>query len=183
MPREATPLVLSDLSAFVRNLGRASNIRQTAEPPPPGHVELQNLIAPAAGFKNLQALKGTPPGPLPARAALRLSENAHRTLMQCDGDGRLVRWLAKFTIQRMAMRVLWTRFEAKRFFTEREVNAIRRTAHAFGDHATLKRELVNHRRLARKSDCSEYRKLPARADDEVRALLTAWRARIAAGAT
>lgn len=59
----------------------------------------------------------------------------------------------------------------------------RHRPHAFGDHATLRRELVNHRLLARKSDCSEYRKLPAPADDEVRALLTAWRTRVAAGAS
>ncbi len=47
----------------------------------------------------------------------------------------------------------------------------------FFDHATLRRELVNHRLMARKSDCSEYHKLPVRPDDEARALLTAWRAR------
>ena len=45
------------------------------------------------------------------------------------------------------------------------------------DPLTLRRELICHRLLARKSDCSEYRKLPVRPDNEVRALLTAWRAR------
>jgi hypothetical protein len=97
--------------------------------------------------------------------------------MQFDAEGRLLRWPTKFTVQRMAMWVLWTRFEAKRPYTEREVNAVLRAANAFGDHVTLRRELINHRLLARKSDCSEYRKLAARPDDEVRALLTAWRAR------
>jgi len=182
MPREATPLLVCDLSTFARHLGRALSARLITDAAPPGHVELQNLIARAAGFRNLQALKSAPPEPLRERAALPLSENARRALIQFDADGRLVRWPAKFTIQRMAMWVLWTRFEAKRRYTEREVNAILRAAHAFGDHATLRRELVNHRLLARKSDCSEYRKLPAGADDEVRALLTAWRARVAAGA-
>ena len=71
---------------------------------------------------------------------------------------------------------LWTLFDAKRIYTEREINTILRSAHAFGDHATLRRELVNHRLLARKSDCSAYWKLPARPDDEVRSLLSAWRA-------
>ena len=74
------------------------------------------------------------------------------------------------------MWVLWTRFEAKRVYTEREINAILRTANAFGDHVTLRRELIDHKLLTRKSDCSEYRKLPARPDHEVRALLGAWRA-------
>ena len=77
----------------------------------------------------------------------------------------------------MAMWVLWTRFDAKRVYTESEVNTILKSANAFGDHVTLRRELINHRLLARKSDCSEYRKLPVRPDGEVQALLTAWRAR------
>lgn len=173
MAPEATPLVVADLSAFARNLSRA--LAERAEPP--GHVEMLNLIARAAGHRNVQALKAAPPAPLPAQAALPLSENARRTLMQFDADGRLVRWPTKFTVQRLAMWVLWTRFDAKRSYTEREVNTILRGAHTFGDHATLRRELVEHRLLARKSDCSEYRKLPARADDETRAMLAAWRAR------
>jgi hypothetical protein len=80
-------------------------------------------------------------------------------------------------VQRLAMWVLWTHFEAKRIYTEAEVNAVLKTLNDFGDHVTLRRELIDHRLLARKSDCSEYRKLPARPDAETRALLTAWRAR------
>jgi len=182
MAREATPLVVQDLSSFARSLSRALAVRHAAALEPPAHVELQNLIARAAGYRNLQALKAAPPEPVPADAALPLSDNARRTLAQFDVEGRLVRWPTKFTVQRMAMWVLWTRFEAKRKYTEREVNAILKTAHAFGDHATLRRELVNHQLLARKSDCSEYRKLPARPDDEVRALLTTWRSRQAPAA-
>jgi len=182
MAREATPLVVQDLSTFARSLGRALAARHSATLEPPAHLELQNLIARAAGYRNLQALKAAPPEPVPPEAALPLSDNARRTLAQFDVEGRLVRWPTKFTVQRMAMWVLWTRFEAKRKYTEREVNAILRTANAFGDHATLRRELINHRLLARKSDCSEYSKLPARPDDEVRALLTTWRSRQASAA-
>ena len=57
-----------------------------------------------------------------------------------------------------------------------------RSANAFGDHVTLRRELINHQLLARKSDCSEYWKVAARPDAEVRALLAAWRARQRVGA-
>jgi hypothetical protein len=183
MSREATPLVVADLSSFARSLGRALAARQAAAQDPPGHVELQNLIARAAGFRNLQALKASPPEAVPERAALPLSDNARRALMQFDGFGRLVRWPTRFTVQAMAMWVLWTRFDGKRTYTEREVNAILKDANTFGDHVTLRRELINHRLLARKSDCSEYRKLPVRPGDEVRALLTAWRSRSATGTT
>ena len=182
MAREATPLVVQDLSSFARNLNRALIARQTIAPEVPGHVELQNLIARAAGYRNLQALKAAPPESPPPRAALPLSDNARRTLLQFDADGRLVRWPAKFTVQRMAMWVLWTRFDGKRVYTEREVNAILKASNDFGDHVTLRRELINHRLLTRKSDCSEYRKLSVCPDDEVLALLTACRSRSATGA-
>ncbi len=177
MARQATPLVVQDLSSFARALARSLAARQAKATAPPGHVEWLNLVARAAGFRNLQALKAAPPAPLPEHAALPLSDNARRTLMQFDAEGRLVRWPAKYSVQRLAMWVLWTLFDGKRLYTEPEVNAVLRQANAFGDHVTLRRELINHRLMSRKSDCSEYRKLPARADDEVRALLTAWRAR------
>lgn len=176
MARVATPLVIADLSSFARNVAQALAAHHAAKLKLPGHVELQNLIARSAGFRNLQALKADTSAPPAADLPQPLSENARRTLMQFDAEGRLVRWPTKFTIQRMAMWVLWTRFDGKRVYSEREVNAILRTANAFDDHATLRRELINHKLLARESDCSAYRKLPARPDDEIRALLTAWRA-------
>ncbi|WP_242481174.1 DUF2087 domain-containing protein [Rubrivivax gelatinosus] len=182
MSREALPLVAPDLSAFARSLGSALKTRPSAEPP--GHVELLNLLARAAGHRNVQALRAASERPLPAaplaaedRPVLPLSANARKALMQFDSRGRLVRWPHKFSVQRLAMWVLWTLFDGRRRYSEREVNAILVTANAFGDHVTLRRELVNHRLLARKSDCSEYWKLPARPDTEAQALVAAWRAR------
>ncbi len=187
MTRQTTSLVVHDLSSFTRSLARSL----AAHPALPGHVELQNLIARAAGFRNLQALKAAPPEPVaadlssmvpPPAEPAPLSDNARRALAQFDAQGRLMRWPTKFTIQRLAMWPLWMLFEAKRSYTEREVNAILRSANAFGDHVTLRRELINHQLLARKSDCSEYWKVAARPDAEVRALLAAWRARQRVGA-
>ncbi|MBL8288310.1 MAG: DUF2087 domain-containing protein [Rubrivivax sp.] len=195
MTRLALPFTAPDLSAFARSLGRALKARHAHDPAPPGHNELLNLIAAAAGHRNFQSLRAALAAPatpaaaiLPAAAATTaapaapatpatLSDNARKALGQFDAAGRLVRWPVKFSVQRLVMWVLWTRFEGKRVYSEREVNAILKDANAFGDHVTLRRELVNHRLLTRKSDCSEYRKLAARADDETRALLHAWRAR------
>lgn len=181
MSADPLPFAVPDLSAFARALGSALQARHADRPEPPGHVETLNLIARALGHRNVQSLRASLRSPAAARAQAEspapLSANARKTLAQFDDQGRLVRWPNKFTVQRMAMWILWTRFDAKRLYTEREVNAILRAANAFGDHVTLRRELVNHGLLARKSDCSEYRKLPARPDDEVRALLHAWRAR------
>ena len=91
-------------------------------------------------------------------------------------SGRRLRRPVKFTVQRMAMGLLWMRFEVKRICTEKEVNAILTEANCFGDPVTLRRELINHRLMARKRDCSRYSKLPARPDDEGRLMMKAWRA-------
>jgi hypothetical protein len=183
MPRSNLPVFVPDLSGFARALGRALKARHATHAAPPGHSEVLNLIAQALGHRNYQSLRArpcapsTPKTPLPNSAPIALTAHARRTLAQFDDEGRLLRWPVKYSVQRMAMWVLCARFEAKRVYTEREVNSILRTANAFGDHVTLRRELVNHRLLTRKSDCSEYRKLAARPDTETRALLTAARAR------
>ncbi len=181
MPREAIPLVAPDLSAFARSLGRA--LAERTDPKPPGHVELLNLIARAAGHRNVQALRAshtTPTAPLAVEdrpQPLPLSANARKALQQFDSRGRLLRWPTKYSVQRLALWALWTLFDMDRVYTEKEVNAVLKAANTFGDHVILRRELVDHRLLARKSDCSEYRKLPARPEAEERALLAAWRAR------
>jgi hypothetical protein len=181
MPREAISFVVPDLSLFARSLTRALAERDAAKPP--GHVEMLNLVARAAGHRNVQALQAAlkaPAAPLAAEdqaPAVPLTETARRTLKQFDSRGRLVRWPSKFSVQRLAMWILWTRFDSRRVYTEKEVNAVLMAANTFSDHVTLRRELVDHRLLTRKSDCSEYRKLPARPDEETRALLAAWRAR------
>jgi hypothetical protein len=178
MPREAIAFVIPDLSAFARTLGRA--LAERSETTPPGHVEMLNLVARAAGYRNVQTLRAAQALPAPAddrSPPPALTDHARRALRQFDREGRLVRWPTKFSVQRLAMWVLWTRFETRRVYSEKEVNAVLKAANAFDDHVTLRRELIVHRLLTRKSDGSEYRKLPARPDLEARALLSAWRAR------
>ena len=195
MSKEVFSIRIDDVSSFARSLGEALRERHAARPAPPGQVELLNLIARARGQRNWQALRrslsalplAAAPVPVaavrssaPARSgadAVPLSANARKALAYFDDRARLQRWPVKFSIQKLVMWVLWTRFDAKRVYTESEVNAVLKEANAFSDHVTLRRELINHRLMARKSDCSEYRKLPARPDDETRALLGAWRAR------
>ncbi len=187
MSKELFAIQIADVSAFARTLGHALHERHAAKPAPPGQVELLNLIARTQGQRNWQALRqvlrlvpAVPPttrSAAPSSAAAPLTDNARKALAHFDRHGRLMRWPVKFSIQKLVMWVLWTRFDAKRSYTESEVNAILKAANLFFDHATLRRELINHQLMARKSDCSDYRKLPARPDEEARALLTAWRAR------
>lgn len=187
MARTPTPLVIADLSSFARQLARALADSAT----PPSHLQFLNQIARAAGYRNLQALQAGAPQAVPAMAAdvspadaapvdaapVPLSDTARRALLQFDTAGRLQRWPAKYSVQRLILWPLWARFEPRRSYTEAEVNTVLKAANTFGDHVTLRRELVNHRLLARESDCSAYWKLPARPDDEARALMAAWRER------
>lgn len=184
MSRIPLSFVVADASQFARALGASLKTRHEAGSPPPGHVELLNLVARALGHRNLQALQAARPPSLPESplapedrpAAPALSTTARKALLQFDSRGRLLRWPNKFSVQKLAMWVLWTQFDGRRSYTEPEVNQILKAANAFGDHVTLRRELINHRLMSRKSDCSEYRKLPVRPDDETRAMLGAWRA-------
>lgn len=184
MPRSPLSFVVPDASLFAKALGQSLQTRHAAGQPPPGHVELLNLLARALGHRNLQSLQAAtlvPSLPAPVLAAEdrpppnKLSDNARKALGQFDSRGRLLRWPVKYSVQALAMWVLWTLFDGRRVYTEAEVNQVLKAANAFGDHATLRRELINHKLMTRKSDCSEYRKLPAQPDAEARALLQAWR--------
>ena len=180
MPRTDVPLHAADISRFAKSLAR--ELKQTHElaQRPPGHVELLNMLARAAGFRNYQSLKARPaaaaPIPAPAPAAV-LTDTAVRALRQFDGHGRLLRWPIKYSVQRLMLWGLWMRFDARRRYSEREVNDILNAWHGFGDHCTLRRELVNHQLLGRRSDGSEYRKLPRRPEPEAMALMRALRER------
>lgn len=185
MPRQMVPLHADDISLFAKALARQLHDAHERQPRPPGHVELLNMLARAAGFRNFQSLKVQPPavsawsapaGVLPS-AEPPLSDTAAKALRQYDEHGRLTRWPIKFSVQRMMLWGLWMRFDARRKYTEREVNEILNAWHLFGDHCTLRRELVNMRLLERKPDGSEYRKVAARPDAETMALMRALRAR------
>ena len=182
MEREPVPLAAPDLSLFARALGRALHERHARDPAPPGHVELLNLLARAAGHRNVQSLRAAALRPLPRSrhaedppAPMPLTDRARKALQMYDAQGRLVRWPNKYSVQCLVLWPLWMQFDARRVYREADVNAVLNAWHLFGDHAILRRELVNHRLIARKDDCSEYRRLPARPDPETRWFLHAWR--------
>lgn len=176
MPRTEVPLHAADIASFARSLGRELKRSHEQVQRPPGHVELLNMLARAAGFRNFQGLRARPVAPA-AAAGPALTPTAAKALRQFDTQGRLTRWPIKYSVQRLMLWGLWMRFDARRRYSEREVNELLNAWHLFGDHCTLRRELVNMKLLTRKSDGSEYRKLPQRPDAEVVALLRALRAR------
>jgi hypothetical protein len=184
--RERTPLVAADLSAFAKALRTQLAERIDSGAGLPGHVEMLNLLARAAGHRNVQALKAA------AKSAARTVPAAHRwhgpknpaltpaadrALRVFDAQGRLLRWPSKRAEQVLALWCLWMAFDGKRRYSEREVNEVINTHHTFGDHCLLRRELVEMKLLERTPGGEQYRKLAARPDEETAALLRAVRSR------
>jgi hypothetical protein len=168
MPRELTPLVAADLSTFAKNLRTQWAERHAQGAGVPSHVEMLNLLARSAGHRNLQALRATRATSLPRVAAATrgprdaaLSEAANRALRLFDATGRLTRWPTKRALQVLVLWALWLRFDAKRRYSEREVNEVLNTHHAFGDHCLLRRELIEMKLLTRTPGGAEYRKVAA----------------------
>ena len=188
MTRSAISLHVSDLSAFARSLRRSLAEHLAQHRDVPTHQALLNQLARASGHRNLQALQAVQARARPAPAARAaptsiptttpsLTPAAAKALSSFDAAGRMARWPHKYSVQRLALWVMWMQFEPRRVYTEREVNAVLKAWHTWGDHVTLRRELINDRLLTRKADGSQYRKLPARPGDEARAVMAAWRAR------
>jgi hypothetical protein len=130
-----------------------------------GHCEMLNLLARGAGFRNFQhyraqalaqeQLEAGAPSPDPAVDYAWLRQQ----LRFFDAAGALARWPSKYSQQVPCLWVLWSRLPARVALSEREVNALLAANHRFGDHALLRRELVNHKLLARPNDCSSYRRI------------------------
>lgn len=186
MPRELIACPVQDLSSFAKSLRQqlAEHLLADAADAPklPSHLSFMNMVARAAGHRNLQALRAAPAPALsrgPARGPRNpgLSGAADRALRQFDASGRLMRWPTKYSVQRYAMWGLWLHFDAKRPYTEREVNSILQDRHSFGDHCTLRRELITMKLLERTAGGAEYRKVAARPEADVAALLHELRAR------
>lgn len=186
MPRELTPLVAADLSTFAKTVRAQWAERHAQGMGVPSHVEMLNLLARAAGHRNVQALRATRATNL-SRAATpthgprdaSLSEAANRALRLFDATGRLARWPTKRSLQVLVLWGLWLHFDTKRRYSEREVNEVLNAHHEFGDHCLLRRELIEMKLLTRTPGGAEYRKIAARPDAEVIALLGALRQRAA----
>lgn len=174
MPRESFPLLVDDLSTFAKSL-RTQLLAHTTTP---GHQTLLNMLARAAGHRNLQTLQARPPAPPLAATPTTPAEHSEivrRTLRLFDDQGRLTRLPVKRSLQLMSLWGLWMRFDAKRPYREREVNEILNAWHLFGDHCTLRRDLVTQKLLARTADSLVYSKLPARPGPDAMVLMRALR--------
>lgn len=73
-----------------------------------------------------------------------------------DGENRLVVFPAKRKMKLQALFYLASKFEKGKIYTEKEVNELLNQRHTFGDPATLRRELYDHRFIGRKPSGASY---------------------------
>ena len=166
MSKQLVPLALPDLSAFAKSLRK-----QLAElGHAPTHVELLNLLAKSAGHQNFQALRA---GLIPAPAEQAHNARVEKVIRHFDAAGRMQRWPGKTSHQDLCLWVIWSRIPRDTRFSEREVSEIIINAHAFGDHALLRRSLVDMKMLARTPDGKVYRRIEKQPDADAIALMAA----------
>ncbi|AWD21503.1 DUF2087 domain-containing protein [Fuscovulum blasticum] len=172
MTRTLVPLLVADLSAFTRALAR----QLTAAESPPSHQTLMNMLARAAGFRNLQHLGAaqaaaarldSPPPPPEAVDHTLVA----RALNQFDATGRLVGWPARRNVQVLCLWALWARLPVGGSRTERQFSALLNGLHSFGDAALLRRDMVMLGLIRRAPDGTDYARLEQRPPPEARALI------------
>src|SRR6202022_186981 len=142
MSRISLPFATDDISALARSLrGQLSTADHL-----PGHVELLNMLARSAGYRNYQHFRAQAAAHDRLEAAAAAADpvdhlQVERAARHFDLRGRLIRWPAKASHQKLCLWGLWVCIPAGEIFAERQINEIVRTRHLFGDHALLRRAL------------------------------------------
>jgi hypothetical protein len=172
MSRTVLPLHAGDISAFARSLNHQIAESEHA----PSHVQLLNMLARSAGFRNYQHFRAQAEAreriesyepPQPAVDYVEIQ----RLARYFDAKGRLQQWPAKLTQRIQCLWVLWSRIPARKVFSENELNQLLKGNHQFGDPALLRRELFDNRMVSRTADCREYRRIERRPPPEAVALI------------
>lgn len=163
MSRDIFPYEVPDMALLAKTLKRELENRDKS----PGHVEFLNILSRAAGFRNFQHLRASKAAEARGKAPVLPQEPVDHARVEAalrcfDGDGVLTRWPARTSIQQLCLWPLWAAFNAEQDMSEKEVNAVLKAHHAFGDHVLLRREMVNQKLLQRTPDCRIYRRVERR---------------------
>jgi len=172
MSRTVFPYATNDISALARSIGR--ELQSTPEKP--GHVQILNMLARGAGFRNFQHLRAQHEAEARLERAPAAPEpvdfvRVERIARYFDAAGRFIRWPSKASHRDLCLWVMWSRWPAGAVLAEREVNHLLNAHHLFGDHALLRREMVDTGLLSRTPDCREYRRLEKKPPADAVALI------------
>jgi hypothetical protein len=165
MSRQIHSLQIADLSAFARAL----RDQITRHDGTPSHVEMLNMLARSAGFRNYQHFKSVTEEVPPADPVdLTLVEKVSRHF---DADGVLMHWPAKNSLQPLCLWALWARMEPGRDYPDSENTRLLNAWASFGDHALLRRSMVDMGYVERTVDGRGYRRIEQKPPAELSALL------------
>lgn len=172
MSKTLLPFAVKDVSALARALGRELGETERKL----GHVQLLNILARAAGYRNFQHFRAQAAAGARLEAPLPAPDPVDHLLVErmarhFDAEGRMIRWPAKTSHQQLCLWVIWSRLPADRALSEPQINALIQAAHLFGDHAILRRELFNTGLVDRTQDCRVYRRVERRPPAEALALI------------
>ncbi|MBS1182533.1 MAG: hypothetical protein H6Q99_2413 [Proteobacteria bacterium] len=172
MSRDTFPFVAPDVSALAKALGRELGLIDGQ----PGHVQLLNMLTRAVGYRNFQHFRATfvaegrlsEPQAVPEPVDYALVK---RVAGHFDAEGRLVRWPSRYGHQSLALWVLWSRLAAGAVYSEFDVSVIIRNNHLFGDHALIRRAMIDVGLIVRTPDGREYRRVERKPPGEALALM------------
>lgn len=111
-------------------------------------------------------------------AAAQSTERVKKALRYFDATGQMQSWPAKQSQQALCLWAIWCAIPPGERFDEAEINRFITEAHTFGDHAILRRSLVDAGMLARTPEGRLYRRIEVTPDTEASALLDALDARV-----
>ena len=174
------PFAVADLSGLAKSL----RAQLAALDHPPSHAEMLNILAKGAGYANFQHLRAD------SEAAGRLSAappedpvdhaRLEKVLRHFDAEGRMIRWPGRTNHQDLCVWAIWAAIPADTRLGEAEINRIIIDAHTFGDHAILRRLMVDMGLLIRTPDGRLYRRVERKPEPDAAALIAAIRQRRAA---
>ena len=180
MSKLHVPFAVADVTTLARSLRDQLGKLDHA----PSHVEMLNMLARANGHANFQHLRAD------AQAQSRLSTTppeervdharVEKVLRHFDDAGTMIRWPSKTNHQTLCLWVIWSRIPADQRFSEREMNQFINESHSFGDHALLRRSMIDAHMLTRTPDGRLYRRIEKKPDPDALALLASIAQRISA---
>ncbi len=174
MTRIPIALPIGDLSTFAKSLRKQIQTHDG----PPTHVELLNMLARSAGYQNFQQLRARAPAesppvgeqdprPVPEADVALIA----RAIGHFDEKGQLIRWPSRRSHQVLALWALWSAFPTGVSLDDAAVKTFITARHRFGDHALLRRELVDLGLLTRTIDGRDYRRIEREPPPDARGLI------------
>ncbi|MHA6297568.1 DUF2087 domain-containing protein [Devosia sp. CAU 1758] len=165
MSRQTHSLHIADLSGFAKSLRE----QLTRLDDKPSHVDMLNMLARSAGFRNYQHFKAvTEDAPQADPVDLTLVEKVSRHF---DANGVLMRWPSKNSLQPLCLWALWARMEPGRDYADRENTDLLNAWASFGDHALLRRSMADMGYVTRTPDGRTYRRIEQKPPAELSMLL------------